>query len=57
MKRVYDGEWVRVRNLMNKHFAAMKPCEVCRSLRCETVWYSLKTKRVRCLKCFSPGER
>jgi len=56
-KVLYNGEWVRVRNIMNKHFAANRPCSQCRVLSCSVVWYSIKTKEVRCLKCFTPTER
>jgi hypothetical protein len=53
-KIVYDSEWVRVRNLMNKHFHAAQPCAICRRLACSVVWYSLRTKTVRCTDCFTP---
>jgi hypothetical protein len=55
-KLLYNGEWVRVRNMMNKHFAANGPCSQCRALSCSVVWYSMKTKEVRCLKCFTPPD-
>jgi hypothetical protein len=48
---IYDDEWISVRNMMNKTFRG-GPCELCGSGRCGMVWYSLKTKRVRCFKCF-----
>jgi hypothetical protein len=51
-KLVWAGEWVKVRNLMNKRFPAARPCEVCRRMTCATVWWSCKTRRVRCMKCF-----
>lgn len=54
--QVYNGEWVMVNNLMNKHFAASRPCELCMTMHCGRVWYSSKTKTVRCLKCFKPSE-
>lgn len=54
VKLAYDGEWVRVRNLMNKHFHAARPCAICRHLSCSVVWYSLRTKEVRCTRCFTP---
>jgi hypothetical protein len=57
MKTVYAGEWVRVRNMMNRRFRADSPCELCGRFACTTVWYSLKTSRVRCLKCFDPPFR
>jgi hypothetical protein len=51
-KMVYDGEWVRVRNFMNAHFRAAQPCEICRNMKCDMVWYSIRTRQVRCGKCF-----
>ncbi len=53
-KTAYGGEWVRVRNLMNAHFSAAAPCSLCRAFTCDVVWYSIKTKQVRCTKCFTP---
>jgi len=55
-KIVYDGEWVKVRNMMNKWFSASRPCSVCREFKVKSVWYSVKTKEVRCLKCFTPKQ-
>jgi hypothetical protein len=51
-KPLYLDEWVRARNMMNKHFRAGGPCEICGRGSCSTVWYSIKTGRVRCFKCF-----
>ena len=51
-KILYCGEWVAVRNLMNKHFKAGSPCELCRRASCATTWYSIKSGRTRCFKCF-----
>jgi Zn ribbon nucleic-acid-binding protein len=51
-KIIYAGEWVRVRNFMNKRFHAAAPCSMCRRLSCSVVWYSVKTGEVRCLGCF-----
>ena len=51
-KPIYCDEWVKVKNLMNKYFAAARPCSQCLSLSCASVWYSVKTKEVRCVKCF-----
>jgi hypothetical protein len=54
-KAVFLGEWVKVRNMMNKHFPrANGPCSLCRRLTCGVVWYSIKTHEVRCTKCFEP---
>jgi hypothetical protein len=49
---VYLEEWVRVRNFMNNQFRADSPCSICRTAKCAPVWYSIKTREVRCLKCF-----
>jgi hypothetical protein len=51
---VFLDEWVRVRNLMNRHYHACRPCSICRRFACEPVWYSIKSGEVRCLKCFDP---
>ena len=53
-KIAYEGEWVRVANMRNKHFAAGYPCELCKKLTAGTVWYSIKSHAVRCMKCFAP---
>lgn len=53
-KTVFDGEWVKVRNFMNKRFNASGLCEICTGLSCGMVWYSIKTKAIRCVKCFTP---
>jgi len=49
---VWYGEWVRVRNMMNNHFKANGPCSKCGRLSCTAVWYSIKSREVRCFKCF-----
>jgi hypothetical protein len=51
-KIIYLGQWVRVANLRNKYFPANRPCSICRRLTCGSVWYSIKTHEVRCLRCF-----
>lgn len=53
-KIVYENEWVKVNNLMNKRFDSSRPCSICGKLFCGNVWYSIKTKIVKCLKCFTP---
>lgn len=55
-KTVWNGEWVRVRNMMNTRFDASNPCSQCRVFSCSMVWYSIKTKEVRCCKCFTPPD-
>ncbi|CAN5159098.1 hypothetical protein BH24PSE2_BH24PSE2_17550 [soil metagenome] len=56
MKTAFDGEWVSVRNFMNKRFpGAAKPCSVCRRMSCSVVWYSILTREVRCKRCFTPA--
>ncbi len=51
-KMLYSGQWVKVRNMMNKKFAAGAPCSICRKMSCGMVWWSIKSKEVRCLGCF-----
>lgn len=55
---VFDGEWIKVRPLMNKNFGADADpcCELCLRLSCATAWYSIKTNRFRCAKCFTPAQ-
>jgi hypothetical protein len=52
MKRaLYLGEWTHVR--ADNQLCAGRPCSGCREARGRVpVWYSIKTKEVRCLKCF-----
>ena len=52
-KIVYGGQWVKVQNMMNNRFGAFSPCSKCGRLACEPVWYSIKTKEVKCLGCLS----
>ena len=51
-----EEEWVNVRNNRNKRFRARGPCSICNALTCAMVWYSIKTKEVRCMKCFTPAD-
>lgn len=53
-KILHEGEWVRVRNMMNKDFRAGAPCVSCKKMSCGMVWYSIKSKKVRCMKCGIP---
>lgn len=56
-KIIYDGEWVKVRPMMNTKWGkdARDPgCELCRSMTCAPAWYSIKRKVYRCTKCFTP---
>jgi hypothetical protein len=48
---IFDNEWIRIRNLLNRRFKG-GPCELCKSERINMVWYSIKTGKVRCFKCF-----
>jgi len=48
---IYGDEWIRIRNLMNRRFKG-GPCEICNSERINVVWYSIKTGKVRCFKCY-----
>lgn len=54
-KLLHAGEWVRVRNLMNRHFKASMPCSSCRAISCGVVWYSILTSEVLCKKCYPPA--
>jgi hypothetical protein len=57
MKIVWDGEWVSAMPLVNKQFPVDDPaCEICGRVSCAPAWISIKTRRVRCRKCFTPGE-
>lgn len=56
MKVLWDGEFSKVTNLQNKNFNANSPCKKCGSFKVEPVWYSIKTKDVYCLKCFTPKQ-
>ena len=51
-KVVWAGEWVSVLNCMNTKFKAAAPCSQCAGFRAEPVWYSIKTREVRCKRCF-----
>ena len=53
-KIAYEGEWIRVRNMMNSKVPVNGPCSICRGLRVEVVWYSIKTGEIRCKRCFNP---
>lgn len=54
-KTLWDGEWVKIAVLMNRRFVPTDPrCEVCLRVSCAPAWFSIKTKRVRCLACFTP---
>jgi hypothetical protein len=55
MKAIYHAlyleEWIRIRNGMNRRFPVYSPCSICKAPR-RDVWYSIKTREVRCLRCF-----
>ncbi len=52
-KVVYCGEWIRIRNLMNARWAnAGGPCVLCKGMKINTVWYSIKSGEIRCTDCF-----
>lgn len=54
-KLVWDGEWIRIQCLVNQTFVPENPsCEWCGRATCSTVWFSIRTRRIRCLKCFEP---
>jgi len=52
-KVVWQGERISVRNAMSSHYSGNKPCELCHSFKCEPVWYSIRTRAVRCKRCFN----
>ena len=52
-KVVWQDEWISVRNATSRHYSANKPCELCHSFKCEPVWYSIRTRAVRCKRCFN----
>ena len=56
-KDIYEAEWVRFRG-NRKYVPADPACEICGSsaLSGYTVWFSLKSKRIRCLGCFRPKD-
>lgn len=52
---LYGGEWVRTTPMMSKRFVPVDPaCELCRRVNCAPAWHSIKTRRVRCDRCFQP---
>jgi hypothetical protein len=51
-----EEEWVKVRAFMNSKFPAESPCSMCQGISCGMVWFSIKNKEVRCVKCFTPAE-
>lgn len=52
-KFLHDHEWVKIAGLRNKTFIPRDDrCEICHRLTCAVVWFSIKTKRVRCQECF-----
>jgi len=57
MKTVHLGEWVKARNFMSGRFKVSGLCSICSKGACVLVWYNIKTQEVRCLECWSPGER
>jgi len=56
-KLVYDKEWVRIQNMLNKKWKPHDPrCELCEYLTAGVVWFNIHRKTVRCTKCFTPEE-
>lgn len=60
MKDIYEDEWIRIR-LPHRKFVPDDPaCEIChrapdpRTSPHATAWFSIKTKRIRCIPCFKP---
>ena len=52
MKTVYAGEWLEAANIMNRNVSGYTPCALCGNSSGGRAWYSIKTKAVRCTKCF-----
>jgi hypothetical protein len=50
-RALYLEEWVRIRNGWSSQFPVYSPCSICKTPR-RDVYYSIKTKEVRCRKCF-----
>lgn len=55
-RTAFDGEWVKTTPLLDFRFGAdaIPTCEFCAKLSVETCWYSIKTHRFRCRRCFTP---
>jgi hypothetical protein len=58
VKMVFDGEWVKTAPLLSTKFGvgADPKCELCRRMTCGPHWYSIKTDKFRCVKCFTPEQ-
>ena len=56
-KTVFDGEWVSVRNNLNRAFpGASHSCEICGKWTSGPVWCSIKTRTIRCKTCVKPEQ-
>ena len=55
-KTLFDGEWVKVRPMLNKNFAvgANQQCSMCKRCTCAPMWWSITRKKYRCTSCFTP---
>lgn len=55
-KLLYAQEWVKAKPMIDSRFGkgADPRCEVCGKASCATAWYSIKTQRFRCFRCFTP---
>lgn len=59
-KIIWDEEWISIVPLitkMPKNLPLVDPmCELCRAGSCAPHWYSIKTFKLRCKKCFTPKQ-
>ena len=56
-KLLHGHDWIRVRPGLNKRFEVpLQPCEHCRRLSLAPAWYSIKSKQIRCDRCFNPND-
>jgi hypothetical protein len=55
-KTASRGEWAKTAALVSTRFGvgADPRCEICNRMHCGPTWYSIKRRRFRCLKCFTP---
>jgi hypothetical protein len=49
---VWAGEWVRTTLLSKRFRPAISTCEFCCRGSCGPYWFSLRTRMVRCYRCF-----
>lgn len=55
MKTAFDGEWVSISpNGISKKWNVWGECKKCKRASCAPHWYSIKSKKLYCKKCFTP---